>query len=71
MSETAYDRIGRGYANSRQTEPRIAARIEVALKCGYGHPLCPSLGRSRTWDVRDASRRSLVLTYDPDWVQPL
>lgn len=31
MSETAYDRIGRGYANSRQTEPRIAARIEVAL----------------------------------------
>lgn len=31
MSETAYDRIGRGYAKSRQTEPRIAARIEVAL----------------------------------------
>ena len=31
MSETAYDRIGRGYAKSRQTEPRIAARIEAAL----------------------------------------
>ena len=31
MSETAYDRIGRGYAKTRQTEPRIAARIEVAL----------------------------------------
>lgn len=31
MSDTAYDTIGRGYAKSRQTEPRIAARIEVAL----------------------------------------
>lgn len=31
MSETAYDRIGRGYAKARQTEPRIAARIEAAL----------------------------------------
>lgn len=31
MSETAYDRIGRGYAKSRQTEPRIAVRIEAAL----------------------------------------
>jgi SAM-dependent methyltransferase len=31
MRETAYDRIGRGYAKSRQTEPRIAARIEAAL----------------------------------------
>ncbi len=31
MSESAYDRIGRGYAKSRQTEPRIGARIEAAL----------------------------------------
>ena len=31
MSETAYDRIGRGYANTRQADPRIAARIEAAL----------------------------------------
>lgn len=31
MSETAYDRIGRGYAKTRQADPRIAARIELAL----------------------------------------
>jgi SAM-dependent methyltransferase len=31
MSEIAYDRIGRGYAKTRQADPRIAARIEAAL----------------------------------------
>lgn len=31
MSGPAYDRIGRGYASSRRTDPRIAARIEQAL----------------------------------------
>jgi SAM-dependent methyltransferase len=31
MSETAYDRIGHGYAKTRRGDPRIAARIEVAL----------------------------------------
>jgi SAM-dependent methyltransferase len=31
MSETAYDRIGRGYATTRRADPRIAARIELAL----------------------------------------
>jgi len=31
MSETAYDRIGRGYAATRRADPRIAARIELAL----------------------------------------
>lgn len=31
MSKTAYDRIGRGYAKTRQADPRIAARIELAL----------------------------------------
>lgn len=31
MSETAYDRIGRGYAATRRPDPRIAARIELAL----------------------------------------
>lgn len=31
MSEAAYDRIGRGYANTRRADPRIAARIEQAL----------------------------------------
>lgn len=31
MSETTYDRIGRGYSTTRQADPRIAARIEVAL----------------------------------------
>jgi hypothetical protein len=25
MSETAYDRIGRGYAKTRQADPRVAA----------------------------------------------
>lgn len=31
MSETAYDRLGRGYANTRRADPRIAGRIEKAL----------------------------------------
>lgn len=31
MSGSAYDQIGRGYASSRRTDPRIAARIEQAL----------------------------------------
>lgn len=31
MSETAYDRIGRGYAVTRRADPRIAGRIESAL----------------------------------------
>jgi hypothetical protein len=31
MSGTAYDRIGRGYATTRRADPRIAARIELAL----------------------------------------
>lgn len=31
MSDTAYDRIGLGYAKTRQADPRIVARIEVAL----------------------------------------
>jgi len=31
MSAAVYDRIGRGYASYRRPDPRIAARIEVAL----------------------------------------
>lgn len=31
MSETAYDRIGRGYATTRRADPRIAVRIDLAL----------------------------------------
>lgn len=31
MSETAYDRIGRGYATTRRADSRIATRIELAL----------------------------------------
>jgi SAM-dependent methyltransferase len=31
MSETAYDRIGRGYAKTRQADSRISARIDDAL----------------------------------------
>ena len=31
MSETTYDRIGTGYADTRRADPRIAARIEAAL----------------------------------------
>jgi SAM-dependent methyltransferase len=31
MSRSTYDRIGRGYANTRRGDPRIAARIEAAL----------------------------------------
>jgi SAM-dependent methyltransferase len=31
MSETTYDRIGRGYAKTRQADARIANRIEAAL----------------------------------------
>jgi SAM-dependent methyltransferase len=31
MSETIYDTIGRGYAEVRQPDPRIATRIEAAL----------------------------------------
>ena len=31
MSETTYDRLGRGYANTRRADPRIARRIEEAL----------------------------------------
>jgi SAM-dependent methyltransferase len=31
MSETTYDRIGVGYADTRRADPRIAARIEAAL----------------------------------------
>jgi len=31
VNEAAYDRIGRGYSNVRQPDPRIAARIETAL----------------------------------------
>lgn len=31
MSETTYDRLGRGYANTRQADPRIAGRIDEAL----------------------------------------
>ncbi len=31
MGETAYDRIGRGYAVTRRADPRIAARIKRAL----------------------------------------
>jgi hypothetical protein len=31
MSETAYDRIGRGYATTRLADPRIATRIDFAL----------------------------------------
>jgi len=31
MSDATYDRIGRGYANTRRADPRIAARIEAAL----------------------------------------
>ncbi len=31
MTEPAYDRIGRDYANTRRADPRIAARIEAAL----------------------------------------
>lgn len=31
QEEAAYDRIGRGYAITRRTDPRIAARIEEAL----------------------------------------
>jgi SAM-dependent methyltransferase len=31
MSETPYDRIGRGYANTRRADPRIAGRIEEVL----------------------------------------
>ncbi|MBW8060271.1 MAG: class I SAM-dependent methyltransferase [Solirubrobacterales bacterium] len=31
MADVAYDRIGRGYANTRRADPRIAARIEAAL----------------------------------------
>jgi SAM-dependent methyltransferase len=31
MSEPAYDRIGRGYAETRRPDDRIAARIEAAL----------------------------------------
>ena len=31
MSRAAYDRIGRGYAKTRRPDPRIAARIAVAL----------------------------------------
>ena len=31
MSETTYDRIGIGYADTRRADPRIAARIEAAL----------------------------------------
>lgn len=31
MSETTYDRIGRGYATTRRADPRIATRIEVAV----------------------------------------
>jgi hypothetical protein len=31
MSETTYDRIGRGYSDCRHPDPRIAARIEAAL----------------------------------------
>jgi len=31
MSETVYDRIGRGYATTRRANPRIAARIDLAL----------------------------------------
>jgi SAM-dependent methyltransferase len=32
MTEAAYDQIGRTYAKTRQADPRIAARIEEALK---------------------------------------
>lgn len=31
MSEATYDRLGRGYANTRRADKRIAARIEEAL----------------------------------------
>jgi SAM-dependent methyltransferase len=31
MSETAYDRIGHGYSTVRRSDPRIAARVEIAL----------------------------------------
>jgi SAM-dependent methyltransferase len=31
VTEAAYDRMGRGYANTRRPDPRIAARIEAAL----------------------------------------
>lgn len=31
MSNATYDRIGRGYANTRRADPRIGARIEAAL----------------------------------------
>ncbi len=31
MTKTAYDQLGRGYANTRRADPRIAARIEEAL----------------------------------------
>jgi SAM-dependent methyltransferase len=31
VSETTYDRIGRGYAEVRRPDPRIAARVEAAL----------------------------------------
>ena len=31
MSETTYDKIGIGYSDIRRPDPRIAARIEVAL----------------------------------------
>jgi SAM-dependent methyltransferase len=32
MSETTYDRLGRGYANTRRADPRIARGIEGALR---------------------------------------
>lgn len=31
MSESTYDHLGRGYANTRRADPRIAGRIEAAL----------------------------------------
>jgi len=31
VSDTTYDRIGRGYAGTRRADPRIAKQIEVAL----------------------------------------
>src|SRR2546430_5492236 len=33
MTGAAYDRIGFGYSDIRQPDPRIAARIEAALGC--------------------------------------
>lgn len=32
VSQPAYDRIGRGYANTRRGDPRIAAQIDSALR---------------------------------------